>query len=112
MPHPGHNDTTARDTAWFRHPGDDWACYDSLPPRIRRRMQQHAYDPWSVNTLRLWRIFRRRHASSARAERTLLNHLDRLEAMERSIFDAAHRHAHGASLPHVAARASVLRRAP
>ncbi|WP_338661939.1 DUF6525 family protein [Pararoseomonas sp. SCSIO 73927] len=111
MPRLGHNDTTARDAAWLRHAGDDWACYDSLPPQIRRRMQQHAYDPWSVNTLRLWRLFRRRHASSARAERTLLNHLDRLEAMERDIFDAAHRQAHGAPLPHVAARASVLRRA-
>lgn len=104
-----HNDVTARDQLWFRYDGNDWDSYDALPPAIRRRMQEHAYDPWAVNTLKLWRLFRRRHASSARAERSLLNHLERCERMEREEFDIAHRHATGMALPHVAAKASVLR---
>ncbi|WP_458093307.1 DUF6525 family protein [Roseomonas sp. WA12] len=104
------NDTTARDGAWYRFQGDDWTSYDSLPAPIRRRMQDHAYDPWSVNALKLWRLFRRRHACSVRAERTLLNYLERCETLERDAFDDAHRRTHGAPLPHVAARVSVLRR--
>ncbi|MBP0446495.1 hypothetical protein J8J14_17100 [Roseomonas sp. SSH11] len=104
------NDNTARDECWFRHAGDEWASYDSLPAPIRRRMQDHAYDPWAVNMVKLWRLFRRRHASSARAERTLIHHMERLEALEREAFSSAYRRAHGAPLPHLAAGASVLRR--
>lgn len=104
-----HNDVTSRDTIWFRYGGSDWDSYDALPANIQRRMQDHAYDPWAVNTLKLWKLFRRRHASSARAERSLLNHLDRCEQMERDEFAATHRHATGAALPHVAAGVSVLR---
>jgi hypothetical protein len=104
-----HNDVTSRERIWFRYGGDEWDSYDALPPSIRKRMQDHAYDPWAVNTLKLWRLFRRRHASSARAERSLMNHLDRCEQMEREEFDVTHRHATGTALPHVAAGASVLR---
>jgi len=103
------NDITARDGAWFRYEGDDWQCYDALPPAIRRRMQEHAYDAWAVNAHILWRLFRRRHACSARAERALLNHFDRCEREERLAFDATHRAAHGAPLPHNAAGATVMR---
>ncbi|MBE9607050.1 hypothetical protein IAI18_19470 [Acetobacteraceae bacterium H6797] len=103
------NDVTAREGVWFRHEGDDWACYDALPPAIRRRLQAHAYDPWAANAHLLWRDFRRRHASSARAERALLRHFDRCERDERSAFDAAYRAAHGGPLPHIAAGATVQR---
>ncbi|UFN48480.1 DUF6525 family protein [Roseomonas sp. OT10] len=103
------NDTTARDAVWRRWVGDEWAAYDDLPPAVRQRMQDHAYDPWAVNARLLWREFRQRLASSARAERRLLRHLERCEALERAAFDAAHRAAHGTPLPHVAAGVSVLR---
>ncbi|WP_245870501.1 DUF6525 family protein [Teichococcus rhizosphaerae] len=105
------NDTTAREGRWRRWPGDEWACFDALPPAIRQRMQAHAYDPWAVNALLLWRMFRRQTGSSARAERRLLRHLDQCEALEREAFAAAYRAAHGQPLPHDAAGASILRRA-
>lgn len=103
------NDRTAREGAWRRWPGDDWAAFDALPPAVRRRMQGHAYDPWSVNAAMLWRMLRLWLASSARAERRLLRHLDRCEALERQNFDRHRRRRHGAPLPHVAAGATVLR---
>jgi hypothetical protein len=103
------NDNTIREQIWRRHPGDDWAAFDALPPAIRRRLQAHAYDAWAVNALMLWRAFRRKYASSARAERRLLRYLDECEALERQAFAEAHRAGHGLPLPHVAAGASVLR---
>jgi hypothetical protein len=63
------NDATNREQRWRRHDGDCWACFDALPPAVRWRMQQNAYDVWSVNALMLWRSFRRQLASSHKAER-------------------------------------------
>jgi hypothetical protein len=103
------NDVTEREAIWRRWPGDDWAAFDALPPAIRRRLQGHAYDGWSVNALMLWRSFRRQTGSSARAERRLLRYLDECEALERDAFADAYRQQTGADLPHVAARATVLR---
>lgn len=99
------NDVTSRDGWWRRFPGDDWACFDALPPAIRQRLHEHAYDAWSVNALKLWRHYRRLHPTAARAERGLLRYLDHCERLERRAF--AERH--GAPLPHDAAAASVLR---
>lgn len=108
----GSNDVTVREAIWRRFAGDEWAAYDALPPTVRRRMQEHAYDAWAVNALVLWKMFRRQTGSGARAERRLLRHLDRCEALERAAFADAFAQAHGgARLPHVAAGASVLRRA-
>ena len=109
---PAGNDGTGRAAHWRRWPGDDWACFDALPAAVRRRMQQHAYDPWAVNALKLWRLFRRQTGSSARAERRMLRHLDQCEAMERALFAGAYAARHGQALPHVAAGASVLRDGP
>jgi hypothetical protein len=103
------NDLTSRPGRWRRLAGDDWAAFDALPPAIRARARQHAYDPWAVNLLALWRLFRRQTASTARAERRLLNHLDKLEALERQAFAEGHARAHGAPLPHQAAGVGVLR---
>jgi hypothetical protein len=103
------NDNTVRETIWRRFEGDIWAAYDALPPSIRARIQCHAYDAWSVNALILWRRFRRQTASSQRAERRLLRHLDECEALEREAFADAHARRHGTTLPHLAANASVLR---
>jgi hypothetical protein len=94
---------------WRRFEGDDWAAFDALPPAIRRRLHEHAYDAWSVNALVLWRTFRRQLASSARAERRLLRYLDECEALERDAFAGNHAARWKAALPHVAARATVLR---
>ena len=109
MARPGDNDVTERERMWRRFDGDDWAAFDTLPPVVRRRIQEHAYDAWAVNALVLWRRFRLRTASSAVAERRLLRHIDACEAQERLHFDDAHRRVHGTPLPHVAAGASVLR---
>ncbi len=108
-PDPNHNDVTERAALWRRLAGDDWAAFDALPPAIRRRIGEHAYDPWAVNALALWRTFLRQTGSRARAERRLLRHIEACEALERADFDAAHRRRHGTPLPHEAARASVLR---
>jgi hypothetical protein len=106
---PPDNDVTERERLWRRWPGDDWAAFDALPPAIRRRIREHAYDAWTVNALILWRAFRRQTGSSARAERRLLRWLDECEALEREAFADAYRQATGCALPHAAARATVLR---
>lgn len=103
------NDVTARDAMWRRIRGDDWAAFDALPPAVGRRLSEHAYDAWAVNVLVLWRSFRRKRASSARAVVTLLRYLDQLEDMERKAFVASYRQVYGDLLPHDGAAASVLR---
>ncbi|MFC3127119.1 DUF6525 family protein [Pseudoroseomonas globiformis] len=105
----GGNNVTLRQEHWRRWPGDEWACFDALPAGIRQRLQQHAYDPWAVNALKLWRLFRRQTGSSQRAERRLLRYLDQCEAQERSLFAAAYAGRHSQPLPHDAAGASILR---
>lgn len=112
MPRPGDNDVTERARMWRRIEGDEWAAFDALPPAVRRRIHEHAYDAWTVNALVLWRRFRRQTGCTARAERRLLRYLDECEALERAGFDGAHRRTHRAPLPHVAAGASVQRYAP
>ena len=96
---------------WRRIGGDDWAAFEALPPAVRRRMQEHAYDAWAVNALFLWRAFRRA-GGGARAERRLLRYLDECEALERAAFSDIFRREHGVPLPHIAAAATVLRYAP
>ena len=103
------NDLTARDGMWHRFAGDDWAAFDALPLPVRRRLHEHAYDGWAVNALMLWRTLRRRHASTVRALNTLLRYLGECENLERAAFAASHMRSFGSALPHVAARASVLR---
>jgi len=103
------NDGTIRDEIWRRYPGDDWAAFDQLPPSIRRRLTEHAYDAWSVNTLMLWRRYRRLHGSPEKAQRALLGYLDFCERLERRAFAEAYARNHGAMLPHIAADARVLR---
>lgn len=103
------NDVTFRQDHWRRWPGEEWACFDALPPAVRQRLQQHAYDPWAVNALKLWRLFKRQTGSSQRAERRLLRYLDICEARERALFADAYIDQHRQPLPHVAARATVLR---
>lgn len=105
----GSNDVTVRETIWRRIPGDEWAAYEALPPAVRRRLQEHAYDAWAVNALILWRMFRRQTASSRRAERRLLRYLDACEMMERAAFAAVQQNRFGMPVPHIAARATVLR---
>jgi hypothetical protein len=105
---PGNN-VTLRQEHWRRWPGDEWACFDALPATVRQRLQQHAYDPWAVNALKLWQMFRRQTGSSQRAERRLLRHLDACEAQERALFAEGYFSRHDQPLPHVAAEATVLR---
>jgi hypothetical protein len=103
------NDGTIREEMWRRYPGDDWAAFDQLPPAIRRRLTEHAYDAWSVNTLMLWRRYRRLHGSAEKAQRALLRYLDFCERLERRAFAEAYAQDHGAILPHIAADVGVLR---
>ena len=103
------NDVTVRPVIWWRYAGDDWAAYDQLPPAIRRRLTEHAYDAWSVNALILWRRYRRLHPTEQRAERALLRYLDHCERLERRAFATDHLRRHGDLLPHDAARVTVLR---
>ena len=103
------NDRTIREEIWRRFDGDDWAAFDALPPRVRQRMGEHAYDPWAVNALIQFRAYRRRYASSARAEVTLLRYLEQCEQLEQAAFAERYRKEVGTPFPHVAARASPLR---
>ena len=103
------NDGTIREEIWRRYPGDDWAAFDQLPPAIRRRLAEHAYDAWSVNTLILRRHYRRLHGSPEKAQRALLRYLDFCERLERRAFADAYAKDHGAMLPHIAADVPVLR---
>lgn len=105
------NDGTIRDGIWRRYAGDEWAAFDALPAAIRHRLHEHAYDAWSVNALMLWRRYRRIHPTRERAERALLRYMDHCERLERAAFADAYVRRYGASLPHVAAGASVVRRA-
>lgn len=106
------NDVTFRALFWRRLDGDAWDAFDALPPAIRRRLREHAYDPWAVNALVLWRLIRRRTGCPRRAERRLLWHIRDCEARELATFAAAWRAGHGTAYPHLAAGASVLRYAP
>jgi len=103
------NDVTLRALIWRHLDGDAWAAFDSLPPAIRRHLQEHAYDPWAVNALALWRMFRRQAGCPRRAERRLLRHMRECEAEELRTFAAAFQARYGTPYPHVAAQASVLR---
>ncbi len=103
------NDVTVRPMIWQRHDGDHWAAYDLLPAAIRRRLNEHAYDAWSVNALMLWRRYRRLHPTERRAQRALLRYLDHRERLERHAFAGDYAHRHGHVLPHEAARVAVLR---
>jgi hypothetical protein len=103
------NDVTERPHTWRRFDGDDWQAFDALPPAVRLRMHEHAYDAWTVNALILWRRFRRQTASSARGLRRLLNHLDDCELLEFEAFADAYALKWGVELPHRAAAATVLR---
>ncbi len=106
------NDGTIRAEIWRRYEGDEWAAFDQLPVAIRRRLNEHAYEPWSVNSLMLWRHYRRLHAMPDRAERALLRYLDYCERLERRAFAEDYAQRHGAALAHEAAGASVLRYQP
>ena len=103
------NDGTIREEIWRRYSGDDWAAFDQLPPAIRRRLAEYAYDAWSVNTLILWRRYRRLHGTAEKAERVLLRYLDFCERLERRAFAEVYARDHGATLPHIAADVPVLR---
>lgn len=107
-PPPG-NDGTKRNAIWREFPGDTWQAYDALPPSVRQRLQEHAYDAWTVNALILWRLFRRQTGSSARAERRLLRYLNQCEDLERAHFARLYAQRYGAALPHSGAQATVLR---
>lgn len=103
------NDGTIRDRIWRRYQGDDWAAFDQLPPVVRRRLTEHAYDAWSVNALMLWRHYRRLHPTVERAQRALIRYLDYCERLERVAFAEAYVRQYGDPLPHTAAGVSVLR---
>ncbi|MCQ8280022.1 DUF6525 family protein [Acetobacteraceae bacterium KSS8] len=109
---PDGNDATIRSQIWRRHAGDAWAAFETLPPAIRRRLSEHAYDAWTVNALALWRRFQRIHRTQARAERAMLRAIDHCERLERRAFSAAWEARWGTRFPHDAAGVSVLRSHP
>jgi hypothetical protein len=102
------NDVTERERIWHRFAGDDWACFDALPPALRQRLREHAYDAWAVNAWTAWRTERRR-VGSARAQRRLLRWLNECERLERAAFAERYYRQSHAPLPHDAAQATVLR---
>jgi hypothetical protein len=103
------NDGTVRHRIWRQFIGDEWGAFDALPPAVRGRLREHAYDPWTVNALMLWRRFRRLHGQPQRAERAMLRYLDHCERLERRAFAAMYQARHGAPLPHDAANATIVR---
>jgi Family of unknown function (DUF6525) len=103
------NDFEFRHQLWRRYHGDEWAAFEALPPAVRQRLREHSYDAWSVNTLMVWRRYRRLYPEGKRAERALIRYLDYCERLERFAYAEAYARQHGTPLPHEAAGASVLR---
>lgn len=104
------NDGTVRDTIWRRHPGDEWAALEQLPSPVRSRLREHAYDPWSVNALLVWRRYRLMHGPGERGVRAMVRYMDHCERLERRVFTQHYASAGlGGHLPHDAAGGSVLR---
>lgn len=103
------NERTLRHEIWHRHTGDEWSAFEQLPPSIRQRLREHAYDAWSVNALILWRHYKRVHGPNRRAERALIRYLDYCERLERDAFATRYHNSYGTPLPHDAAVASILR---
>ncbi|MCX2561985.1 DUF6525 family protein [Acetobacter farinalis] len=115
MPMPEHaiptNERTLRHEIWRRYTGDDWQAFDKLPPLVRQRVAEHAYDAWSVNVLMLWNHYRRVYGNTLRGQRALIRYLDYCERLERQAFAADYTSHYGTALPHDAASASILRSA-
>lgn len=109
---PPSNERTLRHEIWQRHEGDEWSAFEQLPPSIRQRLREHAYDAWSVNALILWRHYKRVHGPTRRAERALIRYLDYCERLEREAFATRYHSSYGTPLPHDAAVASILRYTP
>lgn len=103
------NERTLRHEIWHRYQGDEWSAFDQLPPSIRQRLREHAYDAWAVNALVLWRHYKRVHGPTHRAERALIRYLDYCERLERDAFATRYNTDYGNPLPHDAAAVSILR---
>ncbi|GBR23236.1 DUF6525 family protein [Gluconobacter japonicus] len=103
------NDRTVRHEIWQRFEGNDWEAFDQLPPSIRKRLNEHVYDAWSVNALMLWKHYKRIYGRTARAERALIKYLDYCERLERKAFSERYTAQCGTLYPHDAAGATVLR---
>ncbi|CAI9119503.1 DUF6525 family protein [Acetobacteraceae bacterium LMG 32668] len=112
MPEPSFdptNERTLRHEMWRRYEGREWEAFDQLPPLVRQRVTEHAYDAWSVNVLMLWKHYKRVYGRTMRAERALIRYLDYCERLEREAFGARYSAENGRSLPHDAAAVPVLR---
>ncbi|GAN52851.1 DUF6525 family protein [Tanticharoenia sakaeratensis] len=107
--HDRSNERTLRHQVWRHYEGNAWDAFDQLPPRVRKRVTEHAYDAWSVNVLILWQHYKRVHGPTPRAEGALIRYLDYCERLERQVFAEHYAAEHGAPLPHDNARVEVLR---
>jgi len=103
------NDRTVRHEIWQRFEGNDWEAFDQLPSSIRKRLNEHVYDAWSVNTLMLWKHYKRIYGRTTRAEHALIKYLDYCERLERKAFSERYTAQCGTLYPHDAAKATVLR---
>ncbi|MGC5748520.1 hypothetical protein J4P41_07755 [Gluconobacter sp. NFX36] len=103
------NDRTLRHEIWQRFDGNDWEAFDQLPSSIRKRLNEHVYDAWSVNALMLWKHYKRIYGRTPRAERALIKYLDYCERLERQAFSERYAAQCGTPYPHDAAKATILR---
>ncbi|MBS1000567.1 hypothetical protein JK169_05960 [Acetobacter persici] len=103
------NERTLRNAMWRRYTGDDWQAFDQLPPLVRQRVAEHAYDAWSVNVLMLWKHYKRTYGNTLRGQRALIRYLDYCERLEREAFASHYSDQYGTMLPHDAASATLLR---
>ena len=106
---PLSNERTPRHEIWHRFEGNEWQAFDQLPLAIRKRLQEHSYDAWSVNALKLWHHYKRIYGATQRAERALIRYLDYCERLEREAFASRYTARYGTSLPHDAAMGTILR---
>ncbi|QDH16987.1 DUF6525 family protein [Swingsia samuiensis] len=104
-----HNDQTLRHEIWRRYTGNEWDAFDALPASIKQRVNDHAYNAWSVNVLMLWKHYKRIYGRTVRAEKALIRYLDYCERLERKAFAEHYYQACGDAYPHDAAQATVLR---
>ena len=91
---------------------DEMSAYDSLPADLRRTLDENATNLSAVNcVVQAWKLLDM-GASPMRAATAVANKIRQIEPNEIAVFAGEFRAIYKYDLPHLAARASVMRYGP
>lgn len=91
---------------------NEMSAYDSLPADLRRVIDENATNLSAVNcVVQAWKLLDM-GASPARAAQAVANKIRQIEPHEIAVFAGEYRATYKSELPHVAARATVMRYGP